>query len=159
MASEEYDALRYRMAKCYLEKVAGMRAKAETCCKLIDSFDEGLSPRGIDYSSRLGVKTSPDPDGVHRAALRRSRSIARWTAELEAANAFLDAAESCISSMPDEGLKTVVAMRYLDGMTWRQVSSYTGMAESSLMHLLKPACIELYDLMPAEFRMPRHPAV
>lgn len=157
-AESECDRLRYEAAVAYLERVADARKAAAAYRRCIADADNMLAPGGVD-NSRTKVRTPLDTDGVHRTAERHSRSLERWKRGLAECEAIADDASERISAIDSPGLRMLLELRYLDGMTWRQTAATMELAQSTCKAKLRNACLALYPHIPTEYRIPHHQAL
>ena len=155
-SAAELERMRRDAARAWLESVAAkgsaVAAAKDDCERLRDRISMSGNAMGMRVSGGHIADGSKIPDGL--AALEES--VSRYASML--AEYVGDAAEAhaALSRLRSEDGAAALTMRYLCGMPWKRVEGDLGYSHSGMTHLVRRTLLELYPLMPAEWRrMPK----
>lgn len=152
----EVERMRRDAARAWLESVAAKGSAAaaakEDCELLRDRISMSGNAMGVRVSGGHIADGSKIPDGL--AALEES--VSRYASLL--AEYVDDAAEAhaALSRLKSAEGAAALTLRYLCGRPWKTVRKDLGYTQSGLNHLVRRTLLELWPLMPAEWRrMPK----
>ncbi|TNU89030.1 hypothetical protein FIC87_12585 [Eggerthella lenta] len=158
MADTEYERYRYDQARAYLEHVralscrtAALRAEVEAQRELAD----GVKAMGYGGRGSSGAQ----PDRMAETVARLQELVEGYCTELAAYVAEQEAAHERVRLMERPEHVRAITSYYLLGRTWERVCVDMGYTWDGMMALRRRAVTAFYDVMPTEWRDPRHPAV
>lgn len=157
--SEEFEKYRADQASRWLEHVMASGAKVRSLQAEIDEQREiaaGVSSPAVDGMPRARAATA---DALPDAVARIESLIAEYCAELAAYVDEQREAHRALSAMPNAAHAEALKRRYLLCRPWPQVSEEMGYTKDGMMKMRRRALCEAYDVMPANWRDPRHPAI
>lgn len=156
--TEEFDAYRRRQARAWLSRVRGLRRRADALQAVAAAQREALEGvRGIDYAADGGGACSPD--AIPSAVARMEAAQAECSAAMAELADEQRRALRALAQLGDPAHFELLALRYVACLEWAEVCARMGYAKSWAMDLHRAALLAAYDVMPPEFRDPRHPAV
>lgn len=160
----EYIAECVRRATEYLRHIQGLRAKLLAAQLQLQDVRQSLEPGGVAYDG-CGSNGSLDPDAKMVEGITRIEQLRETLGNdiMDYSRALCECKEA-LDAMPTHLYASILSMHYLSGKTWFQVSRTLAKAgipyeESSLKDMRPRALLELYEVMPHEWRLPRHPAL
>lgn len=154
--SSEYERLKAEYAEIYARKIAGAAMQLKTYEILLSEFERDRSGIGCVRYDKAGSNPNAYIDGVHDQAVRSSTSLARWADSREEAKSVVDEAKSAIIAVDEAKYRQILELRYLDLMSWKEISAVTGYSTSALSHMKVPALAKLHDVMPLQYRLPKY---
>lgn len=107
-------------AKAYLRRYRAALQRAESLQRAIDEARD----RAISISVQLKpdkVQTSGGHDLMESAIIRAADATVVLDEQLKGANAVLTEVLEAISAVPDEMQKTVLTLRYVEGLPWTDI--------------------------------------
>ena len=155
--TEEYDELRRSCARAYMEHVRASRARADALRDEIDMERQAMGPKGMRFD-RIG-KSSPYADAIPDGVARIDGMVSRYADQLREYMAEAEAAHDMLALLSDPRHTAVLTRRYMLGRSWCEVAADMGMCERNARRLGDAALAELYPSLPAEWRIPRQPAL
>ena len=156
--TEEFDQLRRSRARAYLEHVRAERIKVDTLRDELSFERESMEPKGIRFDKLGGCSSAyadAIPDGVSRLEAMAERYSERERGYIEASAR----AREAISAARSAKGASVLMRRYLLDEPWCEVAADVGCSSRTAMRLHDEALLDVYEAMPHEWRIPRHPAV
>lgn len=159
LRSSDGDAWRASQARRWLRSVRAARERARAAREMADAQREVLDGiRGIDYASDA-VSSGAGDDAVMRAVSAMQAAVRSYAAaEAEATGIVADAFER-LSRLDAPLACRILTLHYLRGHTLEQVGGEIGYSTSSVKRLIVAALADAYDVMPYDYRTPRHPAI
>lgn len=158
MAETEYERYKYDQARAYLEHVralscrtSALRAEVEAQRELADGV------RAMRYGD--GGGGGAEPDRMADTVARLQELIAGYCVELSAYVSEQQAAHERVKLMERPEHAQAITSHYLLGRTWERVCVDMGYTWDGMMSMRKRAVTAFYDVMPVEWRDPRHPAL
>ena len=142
MAETEFERYKYDQARAYLEHVRALSCRAQALRAEVEAQRElADGVRAMRYGEGGG-------DGVEG-----------YCSELAGYVAEQDRAHACVRLMERPEHVQAITGRYLLGRSWERVCVDMGYTWDGMMKLRRRAVTEFYDVMPTEWRYPRHPAL
>lgn len=153
----EFDQLRRSRARAYLEHVRAERIKLDALRDELEFERESMGLKGIGLDKSGGSSPYADaiPDGVSRLEAMAERYSERECGYIEASSR----AREAISAARSAKGASVLMRRYLLDEAWCEVAADVGCSSRTAMRLHDEALLDVYESMPHEWRIPRHPAV
>ncbi|MBX9035048.1 hypothetical protein [Gordonibacter massiliensis (ex Traore et al. 2017)] len=159
MAEEtEIERYRYDQARAYLEHVRALSCRTSALRAEVDAQREladGL--KAIRYGE-CGARRAQTDQMVETVA-RLQELVKDYCAELAAYVAEQETAHGCVRLMERPEHVQAITSHYLLGRTWERVCVDMGYTWDGMMKMRRRAITEFYDVMPTEWRDPRHPAI
>ena len=156
--AEEFDALKRSRARAYLESVRAERIKVDALRDELAFERESMGPKGIRFDKLGGCSSAyadAIPDGVARLEAMSEKYSERERAYIEVS----ERAREAISASRSAKGASVLMRRYLLGESWCEVAADVGCSNRIAIRLHDEALLDVYESMPHEWRIPRHPAV
>lgn len=156
--AEEFDALKRSRARAYLESVRAERIKVDALRDELAFERESMEPKGIRLDKPGGCSSAyadAIPDGVSRLEAMAEKYSERERAYIE----ISERAREAISASRSAKGASVLMRRYLLGESWCEVAADVGCSNRTAIRLHDEALLDVYESMPHEWRIPRHPAV
>lgn len=114
--------------------------------------------RGIDYTNER-VANSAEVHQLEEAICRVEDAVIQWAANQAAFVEEATDAATRISHLEHAVERRALLLHYLDGRTWEYICELMDYSWQRMMEIRKAAVLHMYDLMPTEWRDPRHPAL
>ena len=158
MAETEFERYKYDQARAYLEHVRALSCRAQALRAEVEAQRElADGVRAMRYGEGGG-----DGAGADRMAdtvARLQDLVEGDCSELAGYVAEQDRAHACVRLMERPEHVQAITGRYLLGRSWERVCVDMGYTWDGMMKLRRRAVTEFYDVMPTEWRYPRHPAL
>ncbi len=157
MAETEFERYKYDQARAYLTRARPVVQGAGP-----------FAPRSRHSASSLKVcgqcpgEGCGDCAGADRMAdtvARLQELVEGYCSELAGYVAEQDRAHACVRLMERPEHVQAITGYYLLGRPWERVCADMGYTLNGMMKLRRRAVTEFYDVMPTEWRDPRHPAL
>lgn len=158
MADAEFERYKHDQARAYLEHVRALSCRTKALSAEVEAQREladGIKSMGCAGGGGGGV----DPDRIAETVARLQDLISRYCVELSAYVDEQQTAHERINSLTRHEHAQALASYYLLGLTWERVCVDMGYTWDGMMKLRRRAVTEFYDVMPVEWRDPRHPAM
>ena len=156
--AEEFDALKRSRARAYLESVRAERIKVDALRDELAFERESMGPKGIRFDKLGGCSSAyadAIPDGVSRLEAMAEKYSERERGYIE----ISERAREAISASRSAKGASVLMRRYLLDESWCEVAADVGCSNRTAIRLHDEALLDVYESMPHEWRIPRHPAV
>ena len=156
--AEEYDELRRRCARRYLEHVRGLGDKAAALREEIDMQRQAMQPGAIGYDGAGGkgcAYADAIPDGVARIGDMAARYAEQMRDYLDQAAE----AHEVLHSLDDSKATALLTRRYVLGQTWGEIAGAMGYSVAWAYRAHDVALLDVYETMPHAWRIPRQPAI
>lgn len=137
-------------AKSYLAYVRELNKRIETLREDIERMQSLMLPSGIDYSSIPSSGGSGDAIGNGIAKLQDM--IADYATELAEYVEQGRIAKGVFEQLSNPRAGTALLKYCMQGKTWEQVCVEVGYSYRRMMQIKNEAILEVYDLMPEEWR-------
>lgn len=137
-------------AEKYLDYVSRLKGRVSFRINEIEEQKSKLEVLGIDYESSIAqgsVTNDKVPDGV----LKLIEYIDWLDADLQIYKDGMQIAIGIIESLPSD-LVEPARSHYIEGVPWATIERLTYYSHSAVMKKRKRILIEIYDLMPEEWR-------
>lgn len=137
-------------AEKYLDYVSRLKGRVSFRINEIEEQKSKLEVLGIDYESSIAqgsVTNDKVPDGV----LKLIEYIDWLDADLQIYKDDMQIAIGIIESLPSD-LVEPARSHYIEGVPWATIERLTYYSHSAVMKKRKRILIEIYDLMPEEWR-------
>lgn len=158
MAETEFERYKYDQARAYLEHVRALSCRAQALRAEVEAQRElADGVRAMRYGEGGG-----DGAGADRMAdtvARLQDLVEGYCSELAGYVAEQDRAHACVRLMERPEHVQAITGRYLLGRPWERVCADMGYTWNGMMKLQRRAVTEFFDVMPTEWRDPRHPAL
>ncbi len=155
--AEEFDSLRRARARAYLESVRAKRIRADALRDELAAEREAMGPKGVRPGA--GGPTSAYADAIPDGVARLESMAAKYREREREYIAASARAREAISAARSAKGASVLVRRYLLGESWGEVAADVGCSVRTALRLHDGALLDVYDAMPHEWRLPRHPAV
>ena len=129
-------------AKAYLRRYRAALKRAESLQRAIDEAHD----RAINISVALKpdkVQTSSNGDALEMSVIRAVEATERLEEELQRANQVLCEVLTAIGAVPDEMQKTVLTLRYVEGLDWLDVQEKIGYEKTQTLVIHGRALLEV----------------
>lgn len=137
-------------AKAYLEYIRELNTRIETLREGIERKRSLMLPSGIDYS---GVPSSGSAaDALGNGVVKLQDMIAEYATELAEYVEQGRIAKGVFEQLSNPRAGTALMKYCLQGKTWEQVCVEVGYSYRRMMQIKSEAMLEIYDLMPEEWR-------
>lgn len=157
MAESEIERYKYDQARAYLEHVRALSCRTKALRAEVEAQRELAD--GV-RAMRYGAGAVPTrPDRTADAVARLQELVEGYCAELAEYVEEQDRAHVCVRLMERPEHVQAITGRYLLGRSWERVCVDMGYTWDGMMKLRRRAVTEFYDVMPTEWRDPRHPAL
>lgn len=158
MAETEYERYKYDQARAYLEHVRSLSCRTQALRAEVEAQRElADGVRAMRYGE--GGGGSAEADRTADTVARLQELVACYCAELAEYVSEQQAAHERVRLMERPEHAQAITGRYLLGRTWERVCVDMGYTWDGMMKLRRRAVTEFYDVMPTEWRDPRHPAI
>lgn len=156
--SAEMQELKAVVANAYLSYIRDLGSRERALRLEIDRERESMLPGGVSYE---GIMSGGEPkaDAIPEAVAKVCEMIQDYCEELDAYIAAKREAHDCIRKVSRGEYQAILSGYYLAGKTWDQVSEEVGYSKSQVLRLKRVALVEVYDLMPHQWRLPSYPAL
>ncbi len=137
-------------AEKYLDYVSRLKGRVSFRINEIEEQKSKLEVLGIDYESSIAqgsVTNDKVPDGV----IKLIEYIDWLDADLQIYKDDMQIAIGIIESLPSD-LVEPARSHYIEGVPWATIERLTYYSHSAVMKKRKRILIEIYDLMPEEWR-------
>lgn len=137
-------------AEKYLDYVSRLKGRVSFRINEIEEQKSKLEVLGIDYESSItqgSVTNDKVPDGV----IKLIEYIDWLDADLQIYKDDMQIAIGIIESLPSD-LVEPARSHYIEGVPWATIERLTYYSHSAVMKKRKRILIEIYDLMPEEWR-------
>jgi hypothetical protein len=137
-------------AEKYLDYVSRLKGRVSFRINEIEEQKSKLEVLGIDYESSIAqgsVTNDKVPDGV----IKLIEYIDWLDADLQIYKDDMQIAIGIIESLPSD-LVEPARSHYIEGVPWVTIERLTYYSHSAVMKKRKRILIEIYDLMPEEWR-------
>ena len=141
------------IAKQYLLKVRNAKLRLDQMEERRMEQERRMQPRGTRLT---GMPRNPNayadaiPDGMNRLQALDD-VIDRYTVEW---GELMAEATAALLAMPSYEHQALLEAKYLDGLTWNAIPQRVMKGKTWCQEHLKPALVELYDLMPTSEKAP-----
>lgn len=157
--TEEFERYRRAQAAQWMEHVRGLGARVRSIkCEIDAQRDLATGLSSVAYDG-LPRQSSSDGDAVPNAVIRIQGLIAEYCSELERYVGEQREAHEALSGLSDGACREALTRHYLIGKGWEECCVDMGYTWDGMMALRRRALSAAYDLMPARWRDPRHPAI
>lgn len=147
-ATDEFTRYKRQQARDFLRSVADARLTCRTIRAQIDELADA-DMKALGYG-QTRVKSSRDTCRMQRIVEKREELRAMYADELEIALQKRADAQRALMRLR-EPFRTLLTLRYLDGMMWRDVASQLGYSEVHARKDLNEAALGMmYDAMRVE---------
>lgn len=158
MAETEFERYKYDQARAYLEHVRALSCRTQALRAEVEAQRElADGVRAMRYGEP-GAGRAGD-DRMAETVARLQDLMAGYCVELSGYVAEQQAAHGCVKLMERPEHAQAITAHYLLGRAWERVCVDMGYTWDGMMSLRRRAVIAFYDVMPAGWRDPRHPAV
>lgn len=137
-------------AKRYLDYVSRLKGRVSFRVNEIEEQKSRLEVLGIDYESSI-TQGSCVKDKVPDGVLKLLEYIDWLDSDLQIYKEDMQVAIKNIESLPSD-LVEVARAHYLDGVSWATIERLTYYSHSAVMKKRKRILVEIYELMPEEWR-------
>lgn len=156
--AEEYERYKYDQARAYLEHVRALSCRTQALRAEVEAQRElADGVRAMRYGE--GGGGGAETDRMAETVARLQDLVRGYCAELSAYVSEQQAAHERVGLMDRPEHAQAITGYYLLGRTWERVCVDMGYTWDGMMKLRRRAVAEFYDVMPPEWRDPRHPAV
>lgn len=156
---DEWDGLRRERARAYLVDIRSLKIRADGMANVVAELEDAAEGvKAVDYS-RPSVSSPAYGDAVPDAVAAIMAAKAKHVERLAQWAERVDEAEGLLSRMEHKDLASVLERHYLLGHTVERIAYELDYSVRAVDYKIAEGCIELYDLLPAEYRIPRHPAM
>lgn len=158
LAGTEYERYKYDQARAYLEHVRSLSCRTQALRGEVEAQRElADGVRAMGYGEGGGGSAG---DGrMAETVARLQELVDDYCAELSAYVSEQQEAHERVGLMDRPEHAQAITGYYLLGRTWERVRVDMGYTWEGMMSLRRRAVAAFYDVMPAEWRDPRHPAV
>lgn len=158
MADSEYERYKYDQARAYLEHVRSLSCRTQALRAEVEAQRElADGVRAMRYGE--GGAGRAGGDQMAETVARLQDLIADYCAELSAYVSEQRAAHERVRLMERPEHAQAITAHYLLGRTWERVCVDMGYTWDGMMSLRRRAVTAFYDVMPVEWRDPKHPAL
>lgn len=156
--AEEYERYKYDQARAYLEHVRALSCRTQALRAEVEAQRElADGVRAMRYGE--GGGGGVEADRMAETVARLQELVRGYCAELAAYVSEQREAHERVRLMDRPEHAQAITGYYLLGRTWERVCVDMGYTWDGMMSLRRRAVTAFYDVMPAEWRDPRHPAV
>lgn len=158
MAETEYERYKYDQARAYLEHVRALSCRTQALRAEVDAQRElADGVKAMRYGEVGGG--GADGDRMAETVARLQELVRGYCAELSVYVSEQQAAHERVKLMERPEHAQAITGYYLLGRTWERVCVDMGYTWDGMMSLRRRAVSAFYDVMPCEWRDPRHTAV
>lgn len=156
---DEWQQYCYDQAKAWLEHISKLKYAERASKNMVELYTSLLdSANGIDYT-REHVSGGQYTDRVADVIVKLDEAKLEWEANLVAyTNEAIDAAQR-IEQLEDKAEMQALLLHYVDGKTWEKVCVQMDYSYENIMLIRRRGVLNMYDLMPLDWRDPRPSAV
>lgn len=158
MAETEIDRYKYDQARAYLEHVRALSCRTQALRAEIEAQRELADGVKAMRYGECG-SASPQPDRMADTVARLQKLVQGYCEELARYVDEQETAHGCVMLMERPEHAQAIASYYLLGRAWERVCVDMGYTWDGMMSLRRRAITAFYDVMPVEWRDPRHPAI
>lgn len=137
--------------EAYLEYVKNIDEGIRTLKESIDRQRSLMLPSGLDYSGLI-PSSSSSGDALANGVIKLQEMIAEYTTELAEYVEQQRTASLVFASLSKPAYRLAFTKYYLQGKTWEQVCVEMAYSYRRLMQIRSEGMLEVYDLMPEEWR-------
>ena len=152
---------RYRIEQAgeYLEGIRRLGQRVRTIeAEVADLRARAEGVGAIDYTRERVSRSAPGDSAAEAAGLLFD-ALDGYLYELSGYEAERARARRCLASLGSEVGHRGLTRRYLLGWKWGRIAEDMGYSAQSVYRIRDDALCEFYDLMPADARDPRYPAL
>lgn len=158
LTESEFDRYKYDQARAYLEHVRALSCRTQALRAEVEAQRElADGVRAMRFCE--GGAGGAGDDKMVEAVARLHELIADYAAELSEYVSEQRAAHERVRLMERPEHAQAITGYYLLGRPWERVCADMGYTWDGMMSLRRRAVTAFYDVMPLEWRDPRHPAV
>lgn len=158
MAETEIDRYKYDQARAYLEHVRALSCRTQALRAEVEAQRElADGVRAMRYGE--GGAGRAGGDQMAETVARLQDLIADYCVELSAYVSEQRTAHERVKLMERPEYAQAITSHYLLGRAWERVCVDMGYTWDGMMSLRRRAVAAFYDVMPCEWRDPKHPAL
>lgn len=147
---EHADDVKRICAEAYLNHVRSLAVKIKSLQSEIDSQRALLEDGAVSYAEK--VSKSGNPKSFEEGVVELQELIEEFVTELAG---YVDEQRTAHRAIRKLGKPEHIAALtgyYVQGKTWREVCAKLGYSHDGMMTLRKRAIVEVYDVMPEQWR-------
>ena len=152
---DEWQQYCYEQAKAWLEHIAKLKYAVMSSEDMVEMFS-AYHLKALDYQKEY-VSGSKE-NRLEEVIDNLEKAKRQWEANLVAFQEESTRAAEIIKQLEDETESCALLLHYVDTKTWEQVCVIMNYSYDGIMDLRKRAVLHVYDLLPLEWRDPRHTA-
>ena len=148
----EWRNVRIKCARSYMEHVGDLMTECAVLSARAHRIRERLGLQAVLYSDSPRASVSRN-DAIPDAVASLDEALAERDALLGHVAAEIAECQDTVNKLSDPRCRAILDAKYLQGMTWGEVEQATHLTERWCRELRDNGLVELYDLMPHQWRM------
>lgn len=154
----EWARTKREYARAYFVHIRGLKLRSRSLADQVDELRDSADGLGAMDYSRVRVSASASPDAVPNAVAAIQAAVADYASTLAEWAAECGRAADVLDGI-DPAQAHAITRHYLQGWSREETAAEMCYSDRNVGYILEAGLEAAYDRLPAEWRLPRHPAL